>query len=186
MVKRAGSCLLAVLAFTGLAFGDGKHERWSAVQQLALGKYVEVKVRGQAGPDGCRLISVSDSTLICIRAWDPEADWDGASGIRLVFPRSAVESVSVLVDAGPERRFWAGAGIGFAIGAALCGRLGPGPLFICGGVGALIGAGFALSPPPSPYGWPRPEPRPTWRQRLVYRAPLGIAAGPAAPTAATP
>jgi hypothetical protein len=179
MVERAGSCLLLVLAFTGLAHGAGRHERWKAVEQLAQGKPIEVEVQGLAGVEGCRLVSVDDSALTCVRKQDPNANWDAASGARLVFPRASVRNVWLMEPEGHERRFWIGMGVGFAIGAVLCAGGGPGTAFACAGIGALIGALIGLdaalqgpSRMPRPVYYPQRRPRPPeLHSRLIYQAP---------------
>ena len=63
--------------------------------------------------------------------------------MRLVSPRSTVRDVWV-VDPVHDRHIWIRVVIWFAVGALLCGAGGPGPLFICGAIGALIAADIAL------------------------------------------
>jgi hypothetical protein len=169
MSRIAGAGLLLLLASTGVAHA-GRHENWKAVKRLARDKPVLVQVQGQAEIDACRIVSADDSTLTCVREKDPNADWDAASGARLVFPRTAVRDLWLMEEEDPLEHLWVAIAAGFGVGALLCSNLGP-ALFVCAGIGALIAAGVALGPPSAYPGMPRPPRPPVWTRRLVYRAP---------------
>jgi hypothetical protein len=173
----AGWAWMIWLGGCGVAFAGGRHEHWKAVKELAPGKLVEVQREGQAGPDACRVVSADDSALTCEVEEDPDSDWDSLAGARLVFPRSAVRNVWLLEPETVERRIWIGMGVGFALGAAFCARGGPGPLFACAGIGALIGALVGANGAPQGFpGWvgpvysPRRQPSPQLHHRLIYHA----------------
>ena len=181
----AGWALTIWFGGCGAAFAGGRHEHWTVVKYLAPGKFVEVQREGQAGLDACRVLSANDSALTCEVVEDPNTDWDSLAGARLVFPRSAVSNVWLLEPETIERRIWTGMGVGFALGAALCGRAGPGPLFACAGVGALIGTLVgANAAPRSLPGWPGPvysqrrQAPPRLHRRLIYQAPAPAPASP--------
>jgi hypothetical protein len=182
MGRRVGWALVVVMAGGGVAQASGRHEQWKSVKRLGVGVAVEVRSEGQAGVEECRVVRVDDVALTCDREKDPDVDWDAGSGARLVFPRNAVEEVQVWTDAS-DRRVLIAMGIGFGIGALVCSEGGPGPAFICAGIGALIGASFAISGPPAgpwwyPPGPPRPAPQREMVWKLVYRAPAGGAVSP--------
>lgn len=181
MGARLGWVVAVVLANVGVAHADGKHQQWKSVKRLGVGIGVEVQSRGHAGVEECRVVHVDDKAMTCEREKDPNADWDAGSGARLIFPRDAVEGVWVWQDVS-ERRLLIAMGIGLGIGALLCSEGGPGPAFICAGIGALIGAAFAASgPPPRPWWYPGPSPpaRPSeMARKLVYQAPADGAATP--------
>jgi hypothetical protein len=181
MGTRLGWVVAVVLASSGVAHAGGKHQQWKAVKRLGVDIAVEVRSRGQAGIEECRVVHVDDKALTCEREKDPNADWGPSSGARLVFPRDAVEDVWVWQDVS-DRRVLIAMGIGFGIGALLCSEGGPGPAFICAGIGALIGAAFASSgPPPRPWWYPGPPPParpPEMVRQLVYQAPAGGVTAP--------
>jgi hypothetical protein len=173
MSRSAGIGLMVMLVCSGAAYASGRHENWKAVERLDQGIPVEVKLLREAGLEERSLVSADDTVLTCVQARDRNVDWGTESGPRLVFPRSAIQSVWFLSE-GSDRHIWIGAGIGFALGALICGPAGPGPLFACGGVGALIGALKALDAPlPYPNFPPR---RPRLHRHLVYRSP-GVSPG---------
>ena len=174
----AGAGLALLLASTSVAHAGGRHENWKAVERLAQDKPVLVQVRGQAGVDACRIVSADDSTLTCERERDPNADWDAGSGARLVFPRTAVRNVWLMEEDDGLGRLWIHMGIGFAIGALVCSGLGPGPAFICAGIGALIAVDVAVGRPSAYPGMPRSPRAPAWKRRLIYQAPPLAAATP--------
>jgi hypothetical protein len=158
--------VLLVLAFTGAAHGAGRHERWKAVEQLAQGKPIEVQVQGLAGTEGCRLVSVDDSALTCVRERDPDADWDAASGARLVFPRASVRNVWLMGEAsGWSIGRWIAVGV--SVGLVVAGSVGGGVIggAIVGGVVLAVWKGWydvaqvSLSRQPPPL-----------HRRLIYRA----------------
>ena len=185
MGKLANAMVAVSIMLSGVAHAGGRHERWKAVQDLAPGVLVEVESKQQAEPEDCRVVSADDSALTCQREPDPNADWGPGSGARVVFPRDAVGAVWVW-EYGNDRRFWIKVGAGFAVGALLCSQIGPGPAFICAGVGALIAACLALDDLPvnrgpfsGPVALPRPpRPLPTLERKLWYRAPAGGAVSP--------
>jgi hypothetical protein len=173
MGRNEGIALMVMLACSGAAYASGGHQNWKAVERLDQGLPVEVKLLSEAGLEECSLLSADDAALTCVQGRDRNVDWGAESRARLVFPRSAIQSVWFLSD-GSDRHIWIGAGIGFALGALICGPGGPGPLFACGGVGALIGALKALDAPlPYPNFPPR---RPRLHRHLVYRTP-GVSTG---------
>jgi hypothetical protein len=177
-----GWVLAIVMTGGGMAHASGKHEQWKSVKRLGVGMAVEVRSKGQAGAEQCRVVRVDDAALTCERQRDPDADWDAGSGARLVFPRDAVENVWVWQDTS-DRRVLIAMGIGFGIGALLCSEGGPATAFICAGIGALIGACAALNREPTgPWWYPPGPPRPVrpreMERKLVYRAPVGGAAAP--------
>jgi hypothetical protein len=158
--------LLLVLAFTGLAHGAGKHERWKAVEQLAQGKPVEVEVQGLAGVEGCRLVSVNDRALTCVREQDPYANWDAASGARLVFPRASVRNVWLMGEAsswGVGRWIALGVSVGLvaagSVGGGVIGGVVVGALVLAVWKGSYDVAQVSLSRHPPPLG-----------RRLIYHA----------------
>jgi len=165
MVKHVGSCLVLVLALTGLAHGAGRHERWKTVEQLAQGKPVEVQLRGLAGVEGCRLVSVDDSALTCVREQDPDANWDAASGARLVFPRAAVADVWLMETGERHLARWivAVATLVFVIAACAVGDVVTG-LFLAG----IVVVGWAVA---DIIAIPRPQSQGQWTRRsLIYRS----------------
>jgi hypothetical protein len=174
MVKVASWTLLALLAACGVAHGvdakkQGKPSQWSSVEALPQDTLIEVLPEHQPGPDSCRISSVDDNSLTCFS--------EGAeSDARLVFPRSAVRDVWV-VEPAHDRHIWIRVAIGFAVGAVLCGGGGPGLLFTCGAIGALIAADIALGadqPGMLGVGYPgsiRIPRRPRLHLRLLYYAP---------------
>jgi hypothetical protein len=145
-IRIASTGLLVLLASTSAAHAGGRHENWKAVERLAQDKPLLVQVRGQAGADACRIVSADDTTLTCVRERDPNVDWDAGSGARLVFPRTAVRNLWLMEEDDGLGHLWIHMGIGFAIGALVCSGMGPGPAFICAGIGALI-AGSAVGVP---------------------------------------
>lgn len=172
MVKVASWVLVVLLVMCGVAQGKqaaSKLQRWSAVEALPQDTLIEVLTEHQAGPESCRISSVDDNSLTCL----PEGM---ESEARLIFPRSAVRDVWV-VEQAHDGHIWISAVIGFALGAMLCGGAGPGPLFICGGIGALIAASLALdTDQPGMFGvrYPgsiRVPRRPQLRLRLRYHVP---------------
>jgi hypothetical protein len=182
MRRFVGWVLAAVLVCGGAAHASGSHQNWKAVKRLGVGIAVEVRSAGQAGVEECRVVRADDTALTCERERDPNADWDAGSGARLVFPRNAVEEVWVWTDAS-DRKVLLEMGIGFALGALLCSGGGPGPAFICAGIGALIGACAAVGGAPtgpwwSPPGIPRRMPAREMVRKLVYRMPAGAAVSP--------
>jgi hypothetical protein len=174
--------LLMIAITGGSAHAGGRHEQWKAVKRLGVGVAIEVQSAGQAGVEECRVVRVDDTALTCQRETDPNVDWNAGSGARLVFPRNAVEGVWVWQDTS-DRRVLIAMGVGFGIGALVCSGGGPATAFICAGIGALIGAGFALDALPTgprwyPPGVPRPVRRREMVQKLVYRAPAGEVVSP--------
>jgi hypothetical protein len=175
MVEFASWTVVVLLAACGAAYGadgkkhSGKLSQWSAVEALPQDTLIEVLTEHQVGPDSCRILSVDDSSLTCF----PEA---AESDARLVFPRSALLDVRV-VEPAHDRHTWISVAIGFALGAVLCGSGGPGPLFICGAIGALIAADIALGadqPGMFGVGYPgsiRIPRRPRLHRRLLYHTP---------------
>jgi hypothetical protein len=168
MNRNAGIGLMVMLACSGAAYASGSHENWKTVERLDQGLPVEVKLLGEAGLEECSLVSADDTALTCVQAGNLNMDWGAGSRARLIFPRSAIQSVWFLSE-GSDRHLWIGAGIGFALGALICGPAGPGPLFACGGIGALIGALRALDVPLPYPNFPRGRPR--LHRHLVYRMP---------------
>ena len=144
----------------GVAYGStGKHERWEAVRALSAGALVAVLPQDQAGSDECRISSVDDSALTCVAE-------GSASGVRLVFPRSALSGVWV-VEPAPERHIARWIAVGVSAGLIAAASVGGG--VIGGGiVGIAVALGWIVwyedSNPTAP---PKP---PQMRQRLVYRA----------------
>ena len=176
-MRRVAAWVL-LLAMGGVAHASGKHERWEALEGLDPYALVQVRQTGWAGPDRCRVESVTEAALTCIA--------EGAEqGKRLVYPREAVREVEVWEEA-PNRHIgiWIGLGIGFALGGTVCAAGGPGPFFACAALGAAIGVGVAASADgPVPFGvwWPAPPPPPKrhrMRWGVVYRAPARAAATP--------
>jgi hypothetical protein len=160
-----------------VAHAGGRHENWKAVERLAQDKPVLVQIQGQAGIDACRMVSADDTTLTCVRERDPDANWDAASGARLVFPRAAVRNLWLMEEDDGLGHLWVDMAAGFGVGALLCSNLGP-ALFVCAGIGALIAPAIALGPPLGYPGMPRPPKAPAWKRRLIYRAPPLAAATP--------
>jgi hypothetical protein len=129
---------------------------WDAVEGLAVGSAVDVQGDGQAGIDRCVLLQVDEMALTCV----------GLRGARLVFPRSAVQSVWVFGEV-RERHIvkWVLIGAGVGLGVALC---------VANPLGCLIVGAVAIgvveTHPPGP---PMPPVRRArMRRRLVYAAPV--------------
>lgn len=176
----------AMLA-TVTAHAAGRHESWRRVEDLAAGKLIVVESNGQVAEE-CRVISADNASLTCVRDPDPDVNWGPGDDARVVFPRTAVQSVWVWQDVS-DRRVLIRMGIGFAIGALICSRLGPAAAFICAGIGASIAAlapAMAESAPRYPFpGLPTPSypvRPPDLRRELVYRAPVALPA----PNSVTP
>jgi hypothetical protein len=164
--------LVVLLAACGVAHGrkqSGKLSQWSGVEALPQGSLVEVGRSSWAGLDECRVESADDSALTCV-AERPEGD------ARLVFARDVVRDLWV-VEPAHDYHIWISVAIGFALGAILCGGGGPGPLFVCGAIGALIAADTTLGvDPPGMAGVGHPGPIRIARQlrlhrRLLYHMP---------------
>jgi hypothetical protein len=182
MVKGASWTLLVLLAVCGVAHGADAQEhasklsQWSSVGALPQSTLIEVLTEHHAGPDSCRISSVDDNSLTC----SPEG---AESDARLVFPRSAVRDVWVIEPA-HDRHIWICVAIGFALGAVLCGGGGPGPLLICGAIGALIAVDIAPGadqPGMLRVGYPgsiRIPRRPRLHRRLLYHPPYEPAVSP--------
>jgi hypothetical protein len=167
----------------GVAHASGRHEQWKAVKRLAAGVPVEVEVE-QGRPEQCEVVSADDAALTCRRVANPDADWKEGDGARLVFPRGAVRAVWVWQDVS-DRRILIKMAVGFGIGALVCSEAGPGPAFICAGIGALIGA-CATAPEPPRYPMPGmpvpsyPRQERDWEWKIRYRAPAAAGANGAA------
>jgi hypothetical protein len=163
MGKNACIGLLMLLACSSVAHAHGRHQDWKAVERLGQGVPVEVKLEGDAQINACRVISADDSSLTCVREKDPDADWDAASGARLVFPRAAVQDIWFLDTGSRHLALWITIGVAVAIviAASAEGNVVGGLYF-----GALIlgGVGF-WSTEAVPF--PRSQPPPL-RRRLVY------------------
>jgi hypothetical protein len=164
MVKPFWHGLLFALAATACAHAADKHGDWQAVEKLKPGKFVEVHVFGQPGLEGCTLISVDDSMLTCQRERDPNANCDAASNARIVFPRNAIASLS-LIQTGHRISTlqWIGLGAvsGLLIAAYVANPLAG--LWVSGVTVAVWTQAEARRPPQ----WPR---QPQINRRLVYRA----------------
>ena len=163
MVRTAGCLLLVILSAVAHA---RTHTDWKHVAELAPGALVAVESFGKAGPETCRVLGVSDTTLTCAHDLDPNRDWTPEEQARIVYPRTAVKEVWIWSDHS-DRRVLVSMAIGFAIGALSCSGIGPGAAFVCAGIGAFIGALCALP------GLSEPSPPrvPRWELKLWYRAP---------------
>jgi hypothetical protein len=163
MMKRFWCGLLIAVASTAVAHA-AKHDHWQAIEKLMPGKFVEVQVSGQPVLEGCRLVSVDDSTLTCQRERDPNANWDAASDARIVFPRNAVYAVW-LIQAGPRISALQWVGLGAASGLLIAAYVGNplAGLLLSGVIGEVLWQAEARRPA----HWQR---QPQIDRRLVYRA----------------
>ena len=171
MKKHMSWMVLAMMVACGVAQAKKPvlADRWEAVEALTPGEEINVRSESQAGSDLCLVSAVDEQTLTCLAE-------RAAGDVRLVFPRSAVRSVWVM-ELAPNRHI--GLWIGLAVSAALeitaC---------VAGGaagglvVGMFVAAAWLAAETPSPWAiWYPPPPRPQrWRRRIIYNAPLLVAA----------
>jgi hypothetical protein len=169
MGRDAGLGLLVLLVAFGVAHGAqtkvaGGRERWDAVKELPVDALIEVLPEGQAGPDLCRVSSIDDGGLTCVRE-------RSVNGVRLVFPRSALRSVWVIQ---PERERhigrWIRIGIEVALFVDAC--------VVAGVLGAVIAGSVVLAAETSIAENPIPARPPRFHRRLIYRAQSGVPASP--------
>ena len=186
-VVMAATIVATLPAANAVAQAAGRHEKWKAVENLAPGKAIKVELEQRAPPEECRVVTVDDATLTCEREPELDASWGPGDNARVVVPRDAVRAVWVWDDVS-DRRILVRLGVGFAVGALICAEAGPGPAFVCAGIGALIGlVAPAMAQAGPPYPWPgmpppsHPTPQPEWRLKLVYHAPRQAAASSATP-----
>jgi hypothetical protein len=165
MGKLAG-VVLVVLAGCGVAHGarGGKHPNtktaWDVMEALPVDALVRVLPENYGGPDSCRVVSVGDDALTCIREGTTRE-------VRLVFPRSALRDVWVMKPEHDRHIVkWVFVGIGAGLGIAL---IVANPLIGLAIVGA-VGAGIESSSHRYPMPMARPRP-PRFRWQLVYQAP---------------
>jgi hypothetical protein len=169
MGRDVGLGLVVLLMACGVAYGaqgqpGGGGDRWDAVEGLPGNALIEVLPKDQAGPDLCRVTSIDDDALTCVRD-------RSMNGERLVFPRSALADVWV-IEPGRERHIarWIWTGIEVALFVDACVMA---SVLGAVAVGILVlGAETAIAENPMP---PRP---PRMHHRLIYRAPSGAAASP--------
>jgi hypothetical protein len=164
---RSAGLLMVLLVGCGVAHGArsakpaDKNAAWATVESLPVDALVRVVPENQGGPDMCRVVSVDASALTCIRE-------NGATDVRLVFPRGAVRAVWEICRARDRHIVkWVFVGIGVGLGTAL---IVANPLVGLVIVGSVV-AGIESSK--AGYGMPMPLPPrpPRFRWQLVYQAP---------------
>jgi hypothetical protein len=165
-MRRTVSFALVFLVGCGIAHGarNGKHPStkaaWDAVMALPVDTLVRVLPENYGGPDTCRVVSVGDDALTCVRE-------GRAAEVRLVFPRAAVRDVWVMMPAHDRHTVkWVFVGIGVGLGVAL---IVADPVIGLAIVGSVL---CAIESPSNRYPMPMPPPRlPRVRWQLVYQAP---------------
>jgi hypothetical protein len=153
-MRRTASFAIVFLVGCGIAHGarGGKHPNpktaWDAVMALPVDALIRVLPENQGGPDTCRVISVGDDALTCVRE-------GRTSEVRLVFPRGAVRDVWVMRPAHDRHIVkWVFVGIGVGLGIAL---IVADPV-IGGAIMAVVVAG--IESPSNRYPMPMAPPRP--------------------------
>jgi hypothetical protein len=165
-MRRIASFTIVFLIGCGVAHGarGGKHPStktaWDAVMALPVDAWVRVLPENYGGPDTCRIVSVGDDALTCVRE-------GRTSEVRLVFPRGAVRDVWVMKPEHDRHIVrWIFVGIGAGVGIAL---IVADPVIGLAIVG-VVGAGIASSS--NRYRVPMAPPRPPrYRWQLVYQVP---------------
>jgi hypothetical protein len=161
MGRDAGLGLLVLLVACGVAHGAqgkvaGGRDRWEAGKELPVNALIEVLPEDQAGPDLCRVSSIYDGVLTCVRERSVNA-------VRLVFPRSALRDVWVIE---PERERhigrWIRIGIEVALFVDAC--------VAAGVLGAVIAGSVVLAAETSIAENPIPHRPLHLHRRLIYRA----------------
>jgi hypothetical protein len=163
---RIAGFTFVILVGCGVAFGAsggkqlGKDTSWDAVETLPVDALVRVLPEHQGGPDVCRVASIDERALTCVR--------ENGGDVRLVFPRDAVREVWVLGRARDRHVVkWVFVGIGVGLGTAL---IVANPLV----GGAIVGSVLVgIESSQSGHGMQSPPPRPPrLRWAVVYQAPV--------------
>lgn len=134
--------------------------QWQRVQQLPPDTPIAVLERGRTYPTPCHMDRSDDQTLTCIIA-SPYV-----TPRTLVFPKAAIAAVYTeeLSDAPGPAPLLIGSVLGGGLGGALCNQSPAGTIVVCIALGAVVGAGTALSAP----RYPRP---PHIIRRRIYTNP---------------